>query len=60
MTAELIARTEEIVPRAEREGWDPHDEVTKLVERTVLGGMSWARQQDEDQARQDDRDIPER
>lgn len=54
MTEELIARAEEIIARAEREGWDPHEEVTKLVEKTVFGGMVRASEQDQD------RYVPER
>ncbi|KAG8688550.1 hypothetical protein FRC09_012856 [Ceratobasidium sp. 395] len=63
MTAALIAETEEIITRAEREGRDPHDELTQAVGRTVLGGMAWAAQQQQDQERvQEERDVdmPER
>ncbi|KAG8686521.1 hypothetical protein FRC09_014073 [Ceratobasidium sp. 395] len=64
MTAALIAETEEIITRAEREGRDPHDELTTAVGRTVLGGMAWAalqQQQDQGQNREDrDVDMPER
>ncbi|CAE6461639.1 unnamed protein product [Rhizoctonia solani] len=60
LTAELIARTEEIITRAEREGRDPHDELTALVGRTVLGGMMWAGERDQQQQQQGDHDMPER
>ncbi|KAG8728507.1 hypothetical protein FRC12_021686 [Ceratobasidium sp. 428] len=64
MTSALIAETEEIITRAEREGRDPHDELTQAVGRTVLGGMAWAalqQQQDQDQNREErDMDMPER
>ncbi|KAG8713399.1 hypothetical protein FRC08_013293 [Ceratobasidium sp. 394] len=64
MTAALIAETEEIIARAEREGRDPHDELTQAVGRTVLGGMAWAAQQDQGQERNEreerDVDMPER
>ncbi|KAG8743386.1 hypothetical protein FRC12_015061 [Ceratobasidium sp. 428] len=63
MTAALIAETEEIITRAEREGRDPHDELTQAVGRTILGGMAWAAQQQQDQERaQEERDVdmPER
>ncbi|CAE6515305.1 unnamed protein product [Rhizoctonia solani] len=59
LTAELIAQTEEIITRAEREGRDPHDELTELVGRTVLGGMVWAGERDQQQQRED-HDVPER
>ncbi|KEP52195.1 ankyrin [Rhizoctonia solani 123E] len=55
LTAELIAQTEEIITRAEREGRDPHDELTELVGRTVLGGGERDQQQ-----QQRDHDVPER
>ncbi|KAG9089245.1 hypothetical protein FRC07_012375 [Ceratobasidium sp. 392] len=60
MTAALIAETEEIITRAEREGRDPHDELTQAVGRTVLGGMAWAAQQDQNRGRERDVDMPER
>ncbi|KAG8679315.1 hypothetical protein FRC11_003883, partial [Ceratobasidium sp. 423] len=60
LTAELIARTEEIITRAERECRDPHDEITALVGRTVLGGMVWAGERDQQQQQQEDHDMPER
>ncbi|KDN44193.1 hypothetical protein RSAG8_05666, partial [Rhizoctonia solani AG-8 WAC10335] len=60
LTAELITKTEEIITRAEREGRDPHDELTALVGRTILGGMVWAGERDQQQQQQQDRDMPER
>ncbi|KAG8747303.1 hypothetical protein FRC10_001482 [Ceratobasidium sp. 414] len=66
MTAALIAETGEIIERAEREGRDPHDELTRAVGRTVLGGMAWAAQQDQDRdlerdgREERDVDMPER
>ncbi|KAG9099770.1 hypothetical protein FRC06_004869 [Ceratobasidium sp. 370] len=66
MTAALIAETGEIIERAEREGRDPHDELTQAVGRTVLGGMAWAAQQghnqDQEQNGREERDVdmPER
>ncbi|CAE6473495.1 unnamed protein product [Rhizoctonia solani] len=60
LTSELIAQTEEIVARAEREGRDPHDEIAALVGRTVLGGMVWAGERDQQQRQQEDHDMPER
>ncbi|CUA73380.1 hypothetical protein RSOLAG22IIIB_05270 [Rhizoctonia solani] len=60
LTAELIAKTEEIIARAEREGRDPHEELTALVGRTVLGGMVWAGERDQRPPQPEDHDIPER
>ncbi|KAJ1307643.1 hypothetical protein OPQ81_001737 [Rhizoctonia solani] len=62
LTAELIAQTEEIIARAEREGRDPHDELTALVGRAVMGGMAWAgeRDQEQQQHQREDHDMPER
>ena len=65
MTAALIAETEEIMARAEREGRDPHEELTRAVGRAVVGGMVWAGRQDQEQgerSRDSERgdDIPER
>ncbi|QRV89861.1 ankyrin repeats [Ceratobasidium sp. AG-Ba] len=66
MTDALIAETEEIIARCEREGRDPHDELTQVVGRTVLGGMAWAALQDQAQSQNQDRgeqrdiDMPER
>ncbi|QRW18055.1 ankyrin repeats [Rhizoctonia solani] len=59
LTAELIARTQEIITRAEREGRDPHDELTALVGRTVLGGMVWAGERDQEH-QEENHDMPER
>ncbi|QRW04077.1 ankyrin repeats [Ceratobasidium sp. AG-Ba] len=66
MTDALIAETEEIIARCEREGRDPHDELTQVVGRTVLGGMAWAALQDQAQSQNQERDeqrdidMPER
>ncbi|CAE7212890.1 unnamed protein product [Rhizoctonia solani] len=61
LTADLISKTEEIITRAEREGRDPHDELTELVGRTVLGGMIWAGERDQQQQQQqENHDVPER
>ncbi|CEL55520.1 Ankyrin repeat-containing protein P1E11,10 OS=Schizosaccharomyces pombe (strain 972 / ATCC 24843) GN=SPCP1E11.10 PE=4 SV=1 [Rhizoctonia solani AG-1 IB] len=60
LTSELIARTQEIIVRAEREGRDPHDELTALVGRTVLGGMAWAGERDQQQQQEENHDMPER
>lgn len=59
MTSELLARAEEIIARAEAEGRDPHDEITNLVGRTVLGGMAWAQEREGAQEGRDE-DMPER
>lgn len=63
MTAALIAETEEIMARAEREGRDPHEELTRAVGRAVVGGMVWAGRQDQEGQRgegEGDEDMPER
>ncbi|CAE6380139.1 unnamed protein product [Rhizoctonia solani] len=60
LTAELIARTEEIITRAEREGRDPHDELTALVGRTVLGGIAWAGERNQQHQQEENHDMPER
>lgn len=65
MAAALIAETEEIMTRAEREGRDPHEELTRAVGRAVVGGMVWAGRQDQEQGErlrdgERDEDTPER